>query len=161
MPVINPKKAGDIFYPQFVNQTTHPIGAGVNIRKGRLYTKNVAGYLIVPTGALDWFKYGLYQARANVPAALNVADGDNTVQCLGVGSRIGILIGGTLPSGAKLKYDGDNDGEVDLLTFSAPPTASELYNHIGYMYEIYTKSSATQPKRVSEDGDTVVAELTA
>ena len=159
MPIINPKVAGDIWYPQYLVKTEVPIGNGVNVEKGKLYTRNAAGYLVPPTAAgTNYFVRGLFQASRDVPAALNTDDGVNMVDVFGVGSRIGIPAGAAMPEGAKVKYN-IATGKVELLSYSAPPLANELFNAIGYVYEVYTKVDIETQKIAAVADDVVVVEL--
>ena len=84
MPNINPKEAGDNIYPQYNVMTTEPVGA-ITTTKGRLYSKDSSGNLIVPTNS-SYFRMGMYQATRTISTA--GAAGANRVQCFGKRSRV-------------------------------------------------------------------------
>jgi hypothetical protein len=88
MPVESPLTIGDVPYPQYAVVLTKIIKDALAITKGRIYTPDAEGRLIVPvstTGVADLTK-GAFQAMADAPAPS--AEDTDSVQCLAQKSRI-------------------------------------------------------------------------
>ena len=148
MPNLNPLETGDIPYPQYSVTTTQEINAGVTIIKGRIYTKNAAGELVVNTGTLIT---GIFQAASTPTINVPALEGDE-VQVLGPRTRMLLVdtIGGMVEG--NLINSNMNTDEVRI---AANTTSAEF---IGRVFEIYTKDSNGNKKIVAEAGDLVVVE---
>ena len=128
------------------------MAAGVT--KGRIYTKATGANgnrLIAPTG--NSMIYGAYQAMRTTPAA---AVGENKVQCLGFGSRVGIPAKASgMHSGQLVKLDGHEAVAEDY----SGAVLSGLGSILGRIYKIYTRGEYMEETEVSGVGDILIVEL--
>ena len=151
------KRPGDVFYPQYSVIQRMPIDTNVSITKGRLYTTDGEGNLVVPVAA-NGFERGIFQSQRDVPADAGPA-GTNRVDCFGARSRVGVTAGDGLGRGDRVRWDYANN-KVELLSIAGNnPTKTELLQLVGSIYAIHTKASITQSKAKTADGDIVVIEL--
>ena len=156
MPNVNPKVAGDNFYPQYNVVTSQPVSA-IIITKGRLYTKGgtiTAGdQLVAPTAT--GFLNGIYQASVSIPVAGTA--GENTVDTFGPRSRIALPAKvANMHSGQLVKYDIVNHN-VELWTgTSGGITPNELNSIVGRIYKIYSKIDIATEKNITAVGDLVI-----
>ena len=157
MPNLNSLEPGDNVYPDRQVFKYQPIGTNVAITKGHFYTKKL-GYLVEPTQANNFFLNGCYQAAGSIAADAG-ADGKNRVQCLGVGSRVLVEAKVALETGIIAKYDAATDNIEQWVINGANPTRDEMYNRIGYIFEVYTKDSITTEKESAAIGDKVILEI--
>ena len=122
--------------------------------KGHIYTKGTGANgnrLIVPPS--NSIVYGVYQAMRTTPAA---AVGENKVQCLGFGSRVGILAkGNELHAGQLVKLDGH---EAVVGDYSGS-VLSGLGSILGRIYKIYTRGEYMEETEVGSVGDILIVEL--
>ena len=122
--------------------------------KGHIYTKGTGANgnrLIAPTS--DSIVYGVYQAMRTTPAA---AVGENKVQCLGFGSRVGILAkGNELHAGQLVKLDGHEALAGDY----SGTVLSGLGSILGRIYKIYTRGEYMEETEVGSVGDILIVEL--
>ena len=122
--------------------------------KGHIYTKATGpngNRLIVPPS--NSIVYGVYQAMRTTPAA---AVGENKVQCLGFGSRVGILAkGNELHAGQLVKLDGH---EAVAESYSGT-VLSGLGSILGRIYKIYTRGEYMEETEVGSVGDILIVEL--
>jgi len=144
---LNPMVPGDVPYPQYSVTTTEPISDALQVEKGRVYTKDAAGRLIVVSTTL---KTGIYQAAAT-PEAPAVAANNDEVQVLGPRTRMIFIdgAGGLVP------------GDDVLIVFNtvnviAGAKSGDLY--IGKVFEIYTRNTDSSKKIIGAAGDRVVVE---
>lgn len=147
MPDLNPLEPGDIPYPQYSVTTTERISDALQITKGRVYTKDAAGRLIVVAATLD---NGIYQAAAT-PTAVAVAANDDDVQCLGPRTRMIFddAVGGLVPG---------EDVIVVANTTNIVTGAKTSALYIGKVFEIYTVNTDSSKKIISVVGDEIVVE---
>lgn len=147
MPDLNPLEPGDVAYPQYSVTTTERISDALQITKGRVYTKDAAGRLIVVTTTLD---NGIYQAAAT-PTAVAVAANNDDVQCLGPRTRMIFddAVGGLVPG---------EDVIVVANTTNIVTGAKTSALHIGKVFEIYTVNTDSSKKIISVVGDEIVVE---
>ena len=160
MPDINPKGPGDNFYPRYNVVTTEPCDGSLDVKKGFLYTKNTSGHLVVPTGALEIFKNGLYQATRTFTASST--DGADHVQCFGPGSRVCLEANDAdMPRGMKVQLESltarDEVKEWDWAGTSV--AKSDFHTLVGRIYKIYSKTDLTVEKDKTAAGDLVVVVL--
>lgn len=149
MPNLNPLETGDIPFPQYSVTVTQEIDATVTIIKGRIYTKNTDGELVVSTGDLT---KGIYQAATTPTINVPALAGDE-VQVLAPRTRM-LLVdsAGGLVEGDNV----DNTTNTDEVVVAAVTTA---VNYVGRVFEIYTKDSTTgSKKKVAAMGDLVIVE---
>ena len=159
MPNLNPKDAGDNFYPQYNRVTSESVSA-ITIKKGRLYTKGSASatgnQLVAP--AASGFINGIYQATRAIVVAGTA--GEHSVQCYGPGSRIGIPAkDANLHRGQLVKY---NIATHDVSLWSGTTggvTPNEYAGKVGRIFEIYSKDDITVEKDVTEADDMVIVEV--
>jgi len=144
---LNPMVPGDVPYPQYSVTTTEPISDTLQITKGRVYTKDAAGRLIVVSTTLA---KGIYQAAAT-PEAPAVALNNDEVQALGPRTRMIFIdsAGGLVP-GEDVLVTADTDEVVTGLE------TNPLY--IGKVFEIYTRNTDSSKKIIGAAGDRVVVE---
>lgn len=159
MAEINPKKAGDVVYPQYARITYEKVSA-ITITKGRLYTKgaDAAGNQLIAVASGDSVMRGMYQAMESIGTAGTA--GEHRVQCLGPGSRILIAAkAANMHAGDRVKYlTATHNVDVADIT-SGGVTGAEFQRMIGRIFEIYTKSKLNEKKDVTAAGDLVVVEL--
>ena len=158
MPNINPKVAGDNFYPQYNVVTKQPVSA-ITITKGRLYTKGgtaATGNQLVAVTATG-FTNGIYQASVSIPTAGTA--GENTVDTFGGRSRIALPAKvANMHAGQLVKYDTTNHN-VELWTgTTGGVTPNELNSIVGRIYKIYSKTDIEVEKDVTLAGDLVIIE---
>jgi len=149
MPNLNPLVTGDIPFPQYSVTVTQEILAGVTIIKGRIYTKNATGELVVSTGNLT---KGIYQAATTPTINVPAIAGDE-VQVLAPRTRMLFVdtVGG-LVEGDNV----DNSTDTDAVVVVAITTGVA---YVGRVFEIYTKDSTTgNKKKVAAAGDLVIVE---
>jgi len=144
---LNPMGPGDVPYPQYSVTTTEQISDTLQVTKGRVYTKDAAGRLIVVVTTLD---NGIYQAKAT-PLLPAVSANEDSVQCLGPRTRMifddpfgGLVSGEDVTTVANT---------TDIVTGAK---TSALY--IGKVFEIYTRNTDSTKKLVSTSGDKIVVE---
>lgn len=144
---LNPMVAGDVPYPQYSVTTTEPISDTLQITKGRVYTKDAAGRLIVVSTTLD---NGIFQAKATPLLPAVVAD-DDKVQCLGPRTRMIFTdaVGGLVPG---------EDVLVVANTTNIVTGAKTSALYIGKVFEIYTRNTDSTKKIVSVSSDRIVVE---
>lgn len=148
MPVLNPLLTGDVPYPQYSVTTSPFISAGVTITKGKIYTKDGNGELVVPTTTLV---KGIYQARATPTVNIPALAGDK-VQTLNLRSRILMVdSAGGLVEGDEVVNTVDTDEVV------IGDKSSVL--HIGRVFEISTKDAQGTKKKVADAGDLVIVDM--
>lgn len=142
-----PLVPGDDPYPQYNVTTTEQISDTLQITKGRIYTKDGAGRLIITALTLS---QGMFQAKAT-PEAAAVAANQDAVQVLGPRSRIIMddAVGG-LVTGEDVIIVANTSNVV------AGAKGSNLY--IGKVFEIYTKNADATRKIVTAAGDQVIVE---
>lgn len=158
MPNINPKEAGDNFYPRYNVVTTEPVDASVDVAKGFLYTKNSSGNLVKASETTDWFLRGCYQATRGFTASSTA--GADTVQCFGPGSRIGIEAAGALVRGDRVMVHATNGKAIAFAEKTAGTfTFEDLNRTFGRVYRIYSRTDFETEKDVAADGDIVVVVL--
>jgi len=147
MPNLNPLVTGDIPFPQYSVTVTQEINAGVTIIKGRIYSKDTNGELVVATS----FDKGIYQAATTPTINVPALAGDE-VQVLPPRTRM-LLVdsAGGLVEGDLV----DNTTNTDEVTI-ATGTTGELF--IGRVFEIYTKFTNGVKKKVAAAGDLVIVE---
>jgi len=148
MPNLNPLVTGDVAFPQYSVTTTQVIAQGISVTKGKIFTKNASGELVVSTGDLT---RGIYQIRETPDP--NPGPIGSEVQVLSPRSRM--LLQDT--SGGLVEGDNvDNTTNTDGVTIAAVTTGAE---YVGRVFEIYTKDSTTgSKKKVAAAGDLVVVE---
>ena len=144
---LNPMVSGDVPYPQYSVTVSPQISDTLQITKGRVYTKDAAGRLIVVTTTLD---QGIFQAKAT-PLVAAVAANEDKVQCLTPKTRMIFddTVGG-LVAGEDVIVVADTSNVVTGAKTSA------LY--IGKVFEIYTRNTDSTEKIVSVSGDKVIVE---
>ena len=122
--------------------------------KGHIYTKGTGANgnrLIVPPQ--NSVAYGVYQAMRTTPAA---AVGENKVQCLGFGSRVGIPAkDNELHAGQIVKLDGYEAKAEDYTQVDTATTRQIL----GRIYKIYTRGEYMEETEVGSVGDILIVEL--
>ena len=141
---LNPMVAGDVPYPQY-SVTTSPNTTAIQYTKGRVYTKDAAGRLIIVAATLD---NGIYQARAT-PTAVSAVDDE--LQCLGPRTRMIFddTVGSLVPG---------EDVIVVANTSNVVTGAKTSALYIGKVFEIYTRNTDSSKKIVSAANDKVVVE---
>jgi len=148
LPELNPLKTGDVPFPQYSVTTSPFISAGVTITKGKIYTADGAGELVVVTTTLV---KGIFQAKATPTVNIPALAGDQ-VQALNQRSRILVVDNaGGLVAGDEVKTIADTDQVVigdksDIL-------------HIGRVFEVYTKDAQGTKKKVAGAGDIVIVDM--
>ncbi len=148
MPILNPMEPGDVPYPQYSVTTTQRIAAGVTILKGRVYSKNTLGELIVNVGTLV---KGIFQAKATPTVNVPALAGDE-VQVLGPRSRMLFVdFAGGLVEGDLVVNNSDSDEVIVTLSTTDP-------EFVGRVFEIYTRNTDATRKLVAATGDLVVVE---
>ena len=122
--------------------------------KGHIYTKGTGanGNRLVASTP-NSMVYGMYQAMRTTPAA---AVGENKVQCLGFGSRVGILAkDNELHAGQLVKLDG-HEAVAEDYTIIDPATTRRI---LGRIYKIYTRGEYMEETEVGGVGDILIVEL--
>lgn len=147
MPDFTPLVPGDDPYPQYNVTTTRQISNALQITKGRVYTSDAAGRLIVTSTTLE---NGMFQAKAT-PTAVAVAANEDAVQVLGPRSRIIMddAVGSLVV------------GEDVLLTANTSNVVTGIKTSILYMgkvFEIYTPNADGTRKIITAAGDQVIVE---
>ena len=147
MPDLNPMVAGDVPYPQYSVTTTERISDALQITKGRVYTKDAAGRLIIVVATLD---QGIFQAKAT-PLLAAVAADEDSVQVLTPRTRMIFddAVGGLVP------------GEDVLVVANTTNIVTGLKSsilYIGKVFEIYTRNTDSTKKLVTAVGDRVIVE---
>lgn len=142
-----PLVPGDDPYPQYNVTTTMQISNALQITKGRIYTTDAAGRLVVTALTLE---NGMFQAKAT-PEAVAVAANQDAVQVLGPRSRIIMDDAvGSLVVGEDVLIVANTSNVVTGLK------SSILY--LGKVFEIYTKNADATRKLVTVAGDQVIVE---
>ena len=144
---LTPLVPGDDPYPQYNVTTTQQISNALQITKGRVYTKDVAGRLIITASTLD---QGIFQAKAT-PTAIAVVANEDAVQVLSPRSRI--IMDDTVGSLV--------EGEDVILVANTSQVVtgaktSALY--LGKVFEIYTRNADSSRKIVTVANDQVIVE---
>lgn len=144
---LTPLVPGDDPYPQYSVTTTQQISNALQITKGRVYTKDAAGRLIITAATLD---QGIFQAKAT-PTAVAVAANEDAVQVLSPRSRI--IMDDTVGSLV--------EGEDVILVANTSQVVtgaktSALY--LGKVFEIYTRNADSSRKIVTVANDQVIVE---
>lgn len=144
---LNPMVPGDVPYPQYSVTTTEQIDNGLQITKGRVYTKDGDGRLIVVSTTLS---QGIFQAKAT-PTAVAVEANQDSVQVLSPRTRMIFTdaVGGLVA------------GEDVLVVANTTNVISGLKSsilYIGKIFEIYTRNTDSSRKIVSVATDRVVVE---
>ena len=147
MPDFTPQDPGDVPYPQYSVTTTERISDALQITKGRVYTKDAAGRLIVVTTTLD---NGIYQAAAT-PLLPAVAADNDEVQCLGPRTRMIFTdtVGSLVPGEDVIIV-------ANTTNIVTGAKTSDLY--IGKVFEIYSVNADSTKKIISGVGDKIVVE---
>lgn len=147
MPNLNPMVAGDVPFDQYSVTITEPISDTLQIIKGRVYTKDAAGRLIVVTTTLD---QGIFQAKAT-PLLPAVVANDDKVQVLSPRTRMIFddAVGGLVTG---------EDVIVVANTTNIVTGAKTSALYIGKVFEIYTRNTDSTRKIVSVSGDKIVVE---
>ena len=144
---LNPMEPGDVPYPQYSVTTTEQIDNGLQITKGRVYTKDTDGRLVVVSATLA---KGIFQAKAT-PTAVAVEANQDSVQVLSPRTRmIFTNVPGGLVAGEDVVVVANTTNVVTGLK------SNVLY--IGKVFEIYTRNTDSSKKIVSVSGDKVVVE---
>lgn len=145
---LNPMVTGDVPYPQYSVVTTQNIDATVTIIKGRIYTKNTDGELVLVTTTLA---KGIFQATATPTENVPALAGDE-VQCLGPRTRLLMEVNG---AGAVAGDLVENDANSDQVTVTSVDTGLLF---LGRVFEIYTRNTDSSKKLVAADEDLLVIE---
>ena len=144
---LTPLVPGDDPYPQYNVTTTQQISNALQITKGRVYTKDAAGRLIITASTLD---QGIFQAKAT-PTAVAVSANEDAVQVLGPRSRIIMddTVGGLVVG----------EDVIIVANTSQVVTGAKTSNlYIGKVFEIYTRNTDSSRKIITVANDQVIVE---
>jgi len=146
MPNINILDDGDVPYPQYSVTQVQGLTIGIQLEKGKIYTKNPVTGLIIVTDPTD-FDVGMFQSLVKTDIDSVVGD---EAQFLLPRSRIirRIKDGETLVSGEDVSLD----GATGFIIAGAKTDA--LY--LGKVFEIYTRNTNLTKKKITVDNDRVV-----
>ena len=138
---MNPKKPGDVAYPQKLWMVTMEIAANQEIKKGWFYTTDAAGRLITPPVAGDgFFQRGIFQATRDV--ASDATAGANEVQCIALDS-VAICEAKVADMTAGDAVFWDSEDKVDLLTAANAVLATHVFRRLGRILRVYTRDQAS------------------
>ena len=146
MPNINILDDGDVPYPQYSVTQVQGLTIGIQLVKGKIYTKNPVTGLIIVTDPTN-FDAGMFQSLVKTDIDSVV---DDEAQFLLPRSRIirRIKDGETLVSGEDVSLD----GATGFIISGAKTDA--LY--LGKIFEIYTRNNDLTKKKITVNGDRVV-----
>ena len=144
---LNPMVPGDVPYPQYSVTTTEQIDNGLQITKGRVYTKDTDGRLIAVSTTLA---NGIFQAKAT-PTAVAVEANEDSVQVLSPRTRM-------IFTSAAAGLVAGQDVLVVANTTNVISGVKSSILYIGKVFEIYTRNADSSRKLVSAINDRVVVE---
>jgi len=147
MPDFAPANPGDLVYPKYAAITTMPISAALQVDKGKVYTTDASGNLIIVAGSIA---DGFFQALVT-PEDVSGLAGEDSVQVAGPRTR---MLFTTTEAGLKLGEDVII--VADSTNVIGGAKTSVLY--IGKIFEIYTLDSSQERKFITEVGDKVIVE---
>jgi len=147
MPDFTPLVPGDDPYPQYNVTTTQQISNALQITKGRIYTKDAAGRLIITAATLS---QGMFQAKAT-PTAVAVSANQDAVQVLSPRSRIIMddAVGGLVVG---------EDVLIVANTSNVVTGAKTSALYLGKVFEIYTRNTDNTEKIITVATDQVIVE---
>jgi len=146
MPDLEPANPGDLVYPKYAVVTTMPIGTGLQIVKGVVYSPGGAGNLEPVATTLA---AGIFQATVT-PDGVSGGAGEDSVQVLGPRTRM------LFTTQVGLRVGEDVIVVANTTNVIAGAKSSDLY--IGKIFEIYTPNADGSQKIITSGGDKVIVE---